>query len=133
MYCCPKFQAEQRKRETIEAAMKLKDEFLYLITHEFKTPITVISSVLQTVESFLTSEIPEKFRRYLNMIKVNTNRQLRLVNNLLDITRLNSGTIKVNKSSVDIVYISKAIVKSVEIYAKQKQTLASPGKLKVQV
>lgn len=113
--------AEKEKRESIEAAMRVKDEFLYLITHEFKTPITVISSVLQTIESLFKEYIPEKIEKYLNMIKLNTNRQLRLVNNLLDITRLNSGNIRVDKSNVDIVYISKSIVNSVEIYAKQKK------------
>lgn len=113
--------SEQEKRETIEAAMKLKDEFIYLITHEFKTPIAVISSVLQTIESFLKADISERLGRYLNMIKMNTNRQLRLVNNLLDITRLNSGHIKLNKRCADIVYITNSIVNSVETYAKQKQ------------
>jgi signal transduction histidine kinase len=113
--------AEQERRETIEAAMKVKDEFIYLITHEFKTPIAVISSVLQTIEAIFKAGIDERLARYLNMIKMNTNRQLRLVNNLLDITKLNSGYIKVNKRCVDIVYISRSIVNSVEVYAKQKQ------------
>lgn len=113
--------SEQEKRETIEAAMKLKDEFIYLITHEFKTPIAVISSILQTIESFLKADISERLGRYLNMIKMNTNRQLRLVNNLLDITRLNSGHIKLNKRCADIVYITNSIVNSVETYARQKQ------------
>lgn len=113
--------SEQEKRETIEAAMKLKDEFIYLITHEFKTPIAVISSVLQTIESFLKADVSERLGRYLNMIKMNTNRQLRLVNNLLDITRLNSGHIKLNKRCADIVYITNSIVNSVEEYARLKQ------------
>lgn len=113
--------SEQEKRETIEAAMKLKDEFIYLITHEFKTPIAVISSVLQTIESLLKADVSERLGRYLNMIKVNTNRQLRLVNNLLDITRLNSGHLKLNKQCADIVYITNSIVNSVGLYARQKQ------------
>lgn len=113
--------AEQEKREAIEAAMKLKDEFLYLITHEFKTPITVISSVIQTIEAVLKDDISIKFGKYLNMIKMNTNRQLRLVNNLLDITRYNSGYIKIKNIKRDIVYITRSIVNSVDIYARQKQ------------
>lgn len=112
---------EQEKRETIEAAMKVKDEFIYLITHEFKTPITVISSVLQTINSVFKTDVNERLVKYLNMIKINTYRQLRLVNNLLDITRLKSGNIKVNNHSVDIVHVSWFIVNSVEAYAKQKQ------------
>lgn len=112
--------AEKEKRETAENAMKVKDEFIYLITHEFKTPITVISSVLQTIESLFKDEIPGRVEKYLKMIKVNTNRQLRLVNNLLDITRLNSGHIKLRKNNVDIIYVTKSIVNSVNEYAKQK-------------
>ena len=113
--------AEQERRETIEAAMRVKDEFIYLITHEFKTPIAVISSVLQTIDLIFKDDVTERLGKYLNMIKMNTNRQLRLVNNLLDITRLNSGHIKVNKRLIDIVYVLRCIVNSVEIYANQKQ------------
>lgn len=115
------WRAEKEKRETIEAAMKLKDEFLYLISHEFKTPIAVISSALQTIEAVLKDSISERLGRYLNIIKVNTNRQLRLVNNLLDITRYNSGHIKLNNNIRDIVSITKSIVSSIEIFARQKQ------------
>ncbi len=112
---------EKERRETIESALKMKDDFIYLITHEFKTPIAVISSALQTIESIFKGDVSERLGRYLDMVKVNTNRQLRLVNNLLDITRLNSGHAKVNNRCLDIVYILRSIVNSVDIYAKQKQ------------
>jgi len=113
--------AEKEKIEALEAAIRIKDEFLYLITHEFKTPIAVISSVMQSIDSFLKADVTERMGRYLNMVKMNTNRQLRLVNNLLDITRMNSGNIELNKCKVDILYITKAIVSSVDIYARQKK------------
>jgi PAS domain S-box-containing protein len=112
--------AEKGKRETLEEAIKMKDEFLYLITHEFKTPITVISSVLQSVESSMKNDVPEKLVRYMKMIKMNTNRQLRLVNNLLDIAKMNSENVRLNMAQFDIVYVTKAIISSVEIYAAQK-------------
>lgn len=111
---------EKEKRETLEEAIKLKEEFLYLITHEFKTPITIISSVLQSIDTLMKTEVPKKLERHLNMIKLNTNRQLRLVNNLIDITRINSGNIKINAGRFDIVYITKKIIESVEVYALQK-------------
>lgn len=54
------------------------------------------------------------------MIRLNSFRQLRLVNNILDITRANAGRIKVNKSNIDIIFMTKAIVDSVYTYASQK-------------
>jgi signal transduction histidine kinase len=112
---------EKAKNETLKTAMELKDEFLYLITHEFKTPMAVINLALQAIDSICKDDVTERLGRYINTIKLNTNRQLRLVNNLLDVTKINSGNIKINRSNFDVVYIAKSIVSSVEIYAKQKK------------
>lgn len=112
---------EKEKNEVLENAMKLKNEFLYLITHEFKTPLAVISSALQTMDLVCKEQMPIKANKFLDAIRQNTNRQLRLVNNLLDITRLNAGHIKLNKNNFDIVYVTQSIVKSVEMYAQMKK------------
>lgn len=111
---------EVEKRKALESAMKFKDEFLYLITHEFRTPIAVINSALQAIELMYDEEVTVNVRKHLNKIKQNNNRQLRLVNNLLDITKMNSGNIKLNNKTIDIVFLTKAIVNSVEFYVKQK-------------
>jgi signal transduction histidine kinase len=111
---------EEEKRQALLEAMDLKDEFLYLITHEFRTPMSVVDSALQLIHLVCKDEISERLARYLAMIKQNTNRQLRLVNNLLDITRISSGSIRVDRRRLDIVHVIKNIVDSVQIYAQQK-------------
>lgn len=113
-------QWEREKNEALENAMKLKDEFLYLITHEFRTPMAVVNSALQAIDLIYKKEVTPHIAKYLNTIRQNTNRQLRLVNNLLDITRISSGNIKLNCSNFDVVYLTRSIVKSVDVYAKQK-------------
>ena len=112
--------AEIENREALEASIILKDEFIYLISHEMRTPGAIVSSALQAIELMYKNELTPNVSKHLNTIKQNTNRQLRLVNNLLDITRISSGNIKLNRSAFDIVYLTKAIVNSIEIYAKQK-------------
>lgn len=82
----------------------MKDEFLSLISHEFRTPLNVISSAIQAMNYICSDELSDKAKKYLRMIRQNTFRQLRLVNNLLDITRVNAGRIKINKKNVDIVF-----------------------------
>jgi len=111
---------EKSKNELLEISMNLKDEFLSLITHEFKTPMAVINLALQAIDSLCKGEVTERVGRYINTIKINSNRQLRLVNNLLDVTRINTGNIKIRRYNCDIVYVTRAIVNSVELYARQK-------------
>jgi two-component system, sensor histidine kinase and response regulator len=110
----------EKKNVELEKAMKMKDDFLLLMTHEFKTPINVIHAALQTIESIYGHELHENIKKYLKSIKLNSFRQLRLVNNLLDITRINTEHFKIQKRNEDIVFISQSIINSVDIYAKQK-------------
>lgn len=112
--------SERLEKQMLESTMKMKDEFLATITHEFKTPLTVINAALQTIESFYANQISDKLRKHLQRIRINSYRQLRLVNNLLDITKYNAGHFKLNKKNIDIIYLSEAIVKSVDLYARQK-------------
>jgi PAS domain S-box-containing protein len=112
--------AEKEKNEALIVAIEMKDEFLSIISHEFKTPLTVINSAIQAMELICKDELSVKGKDFVKKIKQNAFRQLRLVNNLLDITRANAGHIKLHKSSVDIVFFTKSIVDSVNIYALQK-------------
>ena len=98
----------------------MKDEFLSLISHEFKTPLTVINSAIQAMELICKNELSDKAKGFLNKIRQNSNRQLKLVNNLLDITRINAGHLKINKKDMDIVLLTKSITESITIFAEQK-------------
>ncbi|MBP7072501.1 MAG: PAS domain-containing protein [Clostridia bacterium] len=111
---------EVEKAKQMENILKLKDEFLYFITHEFKTPLSVINAAVQTLEHCYSMQIPDKARFLIGKVKQNSYRQLRLVNNLLEIARINSGYIKLKQRNVDIVFLTRAITESVAIYAQQK-------------
>ena len=111
---------EQEKLEVAEKTLAMKDEFISLISHEFKTPINVIYSAIQLIECAYFQDIPDKVKALMQNIKQNTFRQLRLVNNLLDITRLNAGNFKLNINNVDIVSLTRQIAQSVKIYSNQK-------------
>lgn len=113
-------EAQKKEKENLEKMINMKDEFLSLISHEFKTPLTVINSALQAMELICGKELSQKAHMFLDKIKQNTYRQLRLVNNLLDLTKANAGHLKVAKRNVDIVFITRSIVESVRVYAQQK-------------
>lgn len=117
--------SEKEQREALEKALIMKDEFISLISHEFKTPLNVIYSALQLIESVYFNQISDRVKELVGNIKQNTFRQLRLANNLLDVTRLNSGQFKLNEKNIDIVFLTKVITQSVELYANQKNITIS--------
>lgn len=109
-----------KRHHELKRIVEMKDEFLSIISHEFKTPLNVIFSAIQIMEHRCFNELSTKGKDLLFKIKQNAFRQMRLVNNLLDITRVNAGSMKMKLSNKDIVCFTRAITESVEVYAKQK-------------
>lgn len=111
---------EREKNEALEKSLEMKDEFLSLISHELRTPLNVINTAVQAMQLICKDELSDKAKGYIKMIRQNMFRQLRLVNNLLDITRTDAGSVKIHKKNIDIVFLTNSIVKSVSTFASQK-------------
>lgn len=112
--------AEMEKNDALKKAIELKDEFLSLVSHELKTPITVIISAIQAIEHLCWDQYSDKARGFIGRIKQNAFRQLRLVNNLLEITKIESGQIKPKIGNYDVIFLASSITESVQEYANQK-------------
>jgi signal transduction histidine kinase len=112
--------AERREKETLENAMKIKDEFLSNMSHEFKTPLTVINAAIQTINSLYGTEMSPILKKHIGTIHRNSLRQLRLVNNSLDITKYKEGYIKLNEQNLDIVFVTNSIIQCIKTYSGQK-------------
>ena len=97
--------------------------FFTNMSHELKTPVNVIYVAIQTINMYLNnykSDNINKCKDYLKTMKQNCMRMIRLINNLLDITKLDSGFMKLNKKNGDIVSVVEDIVQSVAFYIKSK-------------
>lgn len=110
----------EEQKQKIEQALKMQMEFFSYISHEFKTPIAVINASIQAMELICKDEMSDRIKNYLKKIKRSSLQQLRLVNNLLDITRADAGHLRIHKRNLDIVWLTKAITESVMPFAKQK-------------
>lgn len=103
---------------------KLRTEFFANISHEFRTPINVILGAIQLMDIYLNniSDTNEygKLINLKNSMKQNCYRLIRLVNNLIDITKIDSGFLELNLENCDIVKIVKDIALSVSDFAKLK-------------
>lgn len=109
-----------QQKEDMEKVLKLKDEFFSFISHEFKTPLTVINAAVQAMERLCRGELSQRAWKFITQIKQNSLRQLRLVNNVLDLTRIENGYLTVHKKNMDIVSVTRIITESVQLYARHK-------------
>jgi signal transduction histidine kinase len=124
----------RRLERELKQQQGMKDEFLSLISHEFRTPLSVINTAIQAMDTVCGNELSDKAKVYLEMIRMNTYRQIRLVSNLLDITLADADRLKVNKRNIDIVFMTKSITEAINNYASQKGiniTFTSPLEKKI--
>lgn len=115
-----RLQYKRSKIDALERAVEMKDEFLSLISHEFRTPINIIHTALQVLEFQFGEELPDKIQAYLKIIRQNNFRQLRLANNLLDIMMLDDCQFKLSPQNVEVVGLIRNICGIARDIAMQK-------------
>jgi len=102
----------------------LKTEFFSNLSHELRTPLNVILSALQLLDMITIGSASNdkeiKFKKYSNIMKQNCYRQLRLVNNMIDITKLDAGFFELDLQNCNIVNIVESVTLSVAEYIKSK-------------
>ena len=112
------------KKKELEDVIKLesmKVEFLSNMSHEFRTPINIILAITQLLNMHNKSLSDEIYKEYLNVLKQNSYRLLRLINNIMDITKVNSDSDQLNLVNCNIVSVLEEIVMSTVLYASEKK------------
>lgn len=101
---------------------KLRTDFFANISHELKTPINVISCAQQMMSILITHDehIDSSISKYLSMIKQNSHRLIRLIGNLIDITKIDSFNFDINLINTDIVKLIEDITMSVASFIENK-------------
>jgi signal transduction histidine kinase/PAS domain-containing protein len=80
---------------------ELKDEFLSIVSHELKTPVTSIKGFTQILHRRLPDEVLEGSRRYLDVINHQADRLTGLINDLLDLSRIQTGRFVFDVETID--------------------------------
>lgn len=110
----------QTKKGELELE-KLRMDFLTNISHELRTPINLILSSLQVLNlkmNLLDEDMFKYFKKYLDIVDQNGKRLLKLVNNLIDTTRLNAGCFNHNPINEDIISCVENLCLSVSEFVK---------------
>jgi len=90
-----------------------KEEFVSIVSHELRTPLTSISGALDLVLNFLAGDVNEKQARYLAMAKESTDKLNTIVDDLLDLTKLAKGKMRM---SFELISLDELLGKAVEKY-----------------
>jgi PAS domain S-box-containing protein len=119
--------AEQNLRLLNEARQydRIKTEFFANMSHEIRTPLNVIISSQQLISSYvskceLDDTKKQKISKHLSIMKQNCNRLLRLFNNIIDITKIDSGFVDINLRNYNIINVIEDTVLSVSEYIEGK-------------
>lgn len=109
-----------RKVEELIEYDKIKTEFFANISHELRTPLNVISSTIQLLLSLDEDRClgDERIKYYFSIMKQNSLRLLRLINNLIDTTKIEGGYLNLNFKNSNIVYVVEEISQSVAEFIK---------------
>lgn len=111
---------EKKNLEDLENANKMKNEIFSMVTHELRTPLTIICSSVQLCKDVYTEEITPNIHKTLTRVNQNSQRLLKLVNNILDLSKVDVGYLELNNDLVEIVGYTEYIVESVNIFAATK-------------
>jgi len=103
---------EDQKKE-----MERKDEFIGIASHELKTPLTSLKGYLQLVASYQKEELPDTVRTYINKANIAINKLQHLVNDLLDVSKIQAGRLEYKLDKIDLAdLINSSVENAAHIY-----------------
>ncbi|MCC5911256.1 MAG: PAS domain S-box protein [Clostridiaceae bacterium] len=103
---------------------KMKTEFFSNISHELRTPLNIVLGTVQLMENYATEDTHnikhERLTKNIAIIKQNCYRLLRLVNNLIDVTKIDAKALEIQLKNCNIVSIVEEITLSISEYIESK-------------
>jgi PAS domain S-box-containing protein len=112
--------AERSARMTAQRATRLKDEFLATLSHELRTPLSAILGWTQVLLRGATPKGPEEQKRAIEVIDRNARAQVQLIDDLLDLSRIMTGKLRLDLNQVSFSSVVEAAVDSAKPAAAAK-------------
>ena len=103
------------------AAEQAKKEFISTVSHELRTPLTSIRGALRLLSAGVMGQVDDEVRRMIDMAERNSNRLLALINDLLDLERLEGGRMSLQIEETPLEMVLRKSVDSVSAFAVQEK------------
>jgi PAS domain S-box-containing protein len=111
---------KKRYERRLKELDKMKSDFVSNVSHELRTPLTSIKGSVENMLDGLTGALNEKQIRYLVRIKSNTDRLSRLINDLLDLSRIESGRAEVRPTRLPLTALAQEVAEHLKPLATEK-------------
>jgi signal transduction histidine kinase len=112
------YQLEQQNL-AIQEANRLKTEFVSIVSHELRTPLTSIQGYAELLLE--DEQIAQEHRESLAIVKKNSERLLGLINDLLDVSRMEAGMLDLHRTSLDLVHLIREVAGSLRPLIETKR------------
>jgi PAS domain S-box-containing protein len=125
--------AAKHEAAEMEAAVRLRDEFLSVAAHELKTPLTAAKSATQLLaRTFRDTKLTAAQARALDTVDKQIAKLARLASQLLDTVRLESGRLTIEMDDIDLVEIARSAIQQIEVLTDRHAfTLDAPSELRI--
>lgn len=111
------FQDISREKEV----ERLKNELISTVSHELRTPLATMKEFVSIISDGIAGAVTPEQNEYLNIVMSNMNRLGRMINDLLDISKLESGRMELKKRLVDLALLIKDQINSFKAEAENKK------------
>ena len=111
---------EIRRREEVERISKAKSEFISIASHQLRTPLTIVKGYISMLLEGTYGRLSERVRRPLRNVYKSNERLIGLVNNLLNVSRIEAGKIEMKLERTSLEDIISSVVSEMKIKARQK-------------
>jgi two-component system, OmpR family, sensor kinase len=111
---------ESKELEQLKRVDKLKDEFLSMVSHELRTPLTSIKAYTETLMFMVGEGDTESEMEFLKIITEESERLTRLINDVLDLSKIEAGKMNFFMEEENIVEIVKKSIKNMKGFAESK-------------
>jgi signal transduction histidine kinase len=106
-----------KARDLAEQGKKIKENFLANMSHEIRTPINGIIGITNLLDK---TELTDEQREMIELLEISSNSLLGVINDILDISKIEAGKFKINRAPTDVVMICHSVVNLLRIRAKEK-------------
>jgi two-component system, sensor histidine kinase and response regulator len=110
----------QAANERLQELDRLKSAFVSIVSHELRTPMTSIKGLVENMLDGLTGTINERQTFYLGRVRHNIERLTRMINDLLDLSRIEAGRMELRKTTVNLGSLAREVVELFQNYAGEQ-------------
>lgn len=111
---------KKRFEQRLKDLDQMKSDFVSNVSHELRTPLTAIKGSVDNMLDGITGALNEKQTRYLTRIKSNADRLTRLINNILDLSRIEAGKIDLKPTYLSLAALAQEVAESIRPVAVEK-------------